>query len=173
MVGLVDIVYMSRTKVENVNKSLADAAEEVFESVHTVMHLFRSEQYRVLREGPYDLTHMEGKILGYFVRHPGASLRDLVAHLRQDKGQLARLIRSLRDQELLAARTGPEDRRSVALSPTRQGRSVHQLLQRQVRKLSEVAVRGLSAGERLQLVALLRKVRSNLEGVRPTGRRSE
>ncbi|HEY5953958.1 MAG TPA: MarR family transcriptional regulator [Terrimicrobiaceae bacterium] len=164
---------MSRTKVENVNKKPADAAEEVFEAVHTVMHLFRSEQYRVLREGPYDLTHMEGKILGYFVRHPGASLRDLVAHLRQDKGQLARLIRSLRDQELLVARTGPEDRRSVALSPTRQGRSVHQLLQRQVRKLSEVAVRGLSAGERLQLVVLLRKVRSNLEGVRPTGRRSE
>lgn len=173
MAELVDIVYMSRTKVENVNKMPAGAAEEVFESVHTVMHLFRSEQYRVLREGPYDLTHMEGKILGYFVRHPGASLRDLVAHLRQDKGQLARLIRSLRDQELLEARTGAEDRRSVALSPTRQGRSVHQLLQRQVRKLSEVAVRGLSAGERLQLVTLLHKVRSNLEGVRLTGRRPE
>ncbi len=164
---------MSRTKVENVNKKPDGAAEDVFESVHTVMHLFRAEQYRVLREGPYDLTHMEGRILGYFVRHPGASLRDLVAHSRQDKGQLARLIRSLRDQELLVARTGVEDRRSVALSPTRQGRSVHQLLQRQVRKLSEVAVRGLNPGERRQLVALLRKVRSNLEGVRPTGRRSE
>lgn len=170
-IKLVDIVYMSRTRVENVNKKPPGVTEEVFESVHTVMHLFRSEQYRVLREGPYDLTHMEGKILGYFVRHPGAGLRDLVAQMRQDKGQLARLIRSLRDQKLLEARTGTEDRRSVSLSPTRQGRSVHQLLQRQVRKLSEVAVRGLSAGERRQLVALLQKVRSNLEDVRSPARR--
>ena len=109
---------------------------------------------------------MEGKILGFFIRHPGATLRDLVAHLRQDKGQLARLIRSLKDQELLEAQTDAGDRRSVPLHPTREGRSAHQILQRQVRKLSEVAIKGLSASERRQLVVLLHKVRSNLEGVR-------
>ena len=86
---------------------------------------------------------MEGKILGFFMRHPGATLRDLVAHLRQDKGQLARVIRSLKDQELLEAQIDA-DRRSVRLHPTREGRSVHQILQRQVRKLSEVAINGLT-----------------------------
>jgi len=166
--SLVDNVYVDRRKVAHVNKKTAETADDVFESIHTVMHLFRSEQYRVLREGHYDLTHMEGKILGFFVRHPGATLRDLVAHLGQDKGQLARLIRSLKDQELLEAQADAADRRSVPLHPTRQGRSVHQILQRQVQKLSEVAVRGLSASERRRLVALLHKVRSNLEGVRHT-----
>jgi DNA-binding MarR family transcriptional regulator len=159
---------MNRTKVANVNKKTAEVADDVFESIHTVMHLFRSEQYRVLREGRYHLTHMEGKILGFFIRHPGATLRDLVAHLRQDKGQLARLIRSLKDQELLEAQTDAGDRRSVPLHPTSEGRSVHQILQRQVRKLSEVAIKGLSASEGRQLVVLLHKVRSNLEGVRDT-----
>ena len=106
---------MNRTKVANVNKKTAEVADDVFESIHTVMHLFRSEQYRVLREGRYDLTHMEGKILGFFVRRPGATLRDLVAHLRQDKGQLARLIRSLKDQELLEAQTGAG---TVGVSPS-------------------------------------------------------
>lgn len=163
---LVDNVYMNRTKVANVNKQSAEIADAVFASIHTIMHLFRSEQYRVLREGRYDLTHMEGKILGFFIRHPGATLRDLVVHLRQDKGQLARLIRSLKDQELLEAETDAGDRRSVRLRPTREGRSVHQILQRQVQKLSEVAVKGLSASERRQLVVLLNRVRSNLEGVR-------
>jgi DNA-binding MarR family transcriptional regulator len=165
---LVDNVYMNRTKVANVNKKTAEVADDVFESIHTVMHLFRSEQYRVLREGRYHLTHMEGKILGFFIRHPGATLRDLVAHLRQDKGQLARLIRSLKDQELLEAQTDAGDRRSVPLHPTSEGRSVHQILQRQVRKLSEVAIKGLSASEGRQLVVLLHKVPSNLEGVRDT-----
>jgi DNA-binding MarR family transcriptional regulator len=154
---------MSRTTVVNVNKK-AEMAEEMFEAIHTVMHLFRSEQYRVLREGRYDLTHMEGKVLGFFVRHPGATLRDLVGHSRQDKGQLARLIRSLKDQELLAVQGSSQDRRSVPLQPTGEGRRVHQILQRQVRKLSEVAVKGLSTQERRQLIALLQRVRANLEG---------
>ena len=109
---------------------------------------------------------MEGKILGFFVRHPGATLRDLVAHLGQDKGQLARLIRRVKDQELLEAQADAADRRSVPLHPTREGRSVHQILQQQVRKLSEVAVKGLRASERRELLALLHKVRSNLEGHR-------
>ena len=169
----VDNVYMNRAKVENVNQKTAESSEDVFASIHTIMHLFRSEQYRVLREGRYDLTHMEGKILGFFIRHPGATLRDLVAHLRQDKGQLARLIRSLKDQELLEAETDAGDRRSVLLHPTREGRSVHRLLQRQVRRLSEVAIKGLSRDERHQLVVLLRKVRSNLEGVRGGDRHSD
>ncbi len=53
--------------------------------------------------------------------------------------------------------------------------SVHQILQRQVRKLAEVAIKGLSPDERRQLIILLAKVQSNLEGVRgtpSTGRRS-
>ena len=162
---VVDIVYMNRPRVANVNKKTAELAEDVFESIHTVMHLLRSEQYRVLRQDQSRLTHMEGKILGFFVRHPGATLRDLVAHLRQDKGQLARLIRSLKDQELLEAQTDAGDRRSVPLHPTREGRNVHHILQRQVRKLSEVAIKGLSPGERRQLGVLLNRVRSNLEGV--------
>ena len=165
---MVDIVYMRRPSVAHVNKETAEIADDVFELIHTVMHLFRSEQYRVLREGRYDLTHMEGKILGFFIRHPGATLRDVVLHFRQDKGQLARLIRSLKDQELLEAESDIRDRRSLPLQPTREGRSVHQILQRQVRKLSEVAIRGLSARERRQLTILLHKVRSNLEAARET-----
>ena len=166
---------MTRVLKAQVNKKGDPLADDVFASIHTIMHLFRAEQYRVLREGRYDLTHMEGKILGFFYRYPGATLRDLVAHLKQDKGQLARLIRSLKDHELLAAQAGARDRRSVPLRPTGEGRRVHQILQRQVRRLSEVAIKGLNATERRQLAELLDKVQSNLEGVRDassTARRS-
>ena len=157
---------MTHPKAAHVNKKSEPLADEVFASIHTIMHLFRAEQYRVLREGRYDLTHMEGKILGFFNRHPGATLRDLVAHLKQDKGQLARLIRSLKDQGLLEAQAGARDRRSVPLQATREGRRIHQILQRQVRKLSELALKGLNPDERRQLVTLLAKVHGNLEDVR-------
>ena len=110
----------------------------------------------------------ESQHIEIIIRHPGATLRDLVACLRQDKGQLARLIRSLKDQSLLEAQTDAGDRRSVPLHPTREGRSVHQILRQQVQKLSEVAIKGLSPGERRQLLVLLHRVRDNLEGVRDT-----
>jgi DNA-binding MarR family transcriptional regulator len=171
----VDNFSMARAKVVDVNKQAGALADDVFASIHSIMHLFRSEQYRVLREGRYDLTHMEGKILGFFIRSPGSTLRDLVAHLKQDKGQLARLIRSLRDHGLLEAHASGRDRRSIPLQPTPEGRRIHQTLQRQLRKLSELAVKGLKPDERHQLVTLLDKVQSSLEEVRDassTARRS-
>jgi DNA-binding MarR family transcriptional regulator len=150
----------------NATRKTDPLADDVFASIHTIMHLFRAEQYRVLREGRYDLTHMEGKILSFFIRRPGATLRDLVAQMKQDKGQLARLIRSLRDHGLLESQAGAQDRRSIPLQATREGRRIHQVLQRQVRKLSELAVKGLNSNERHQLVTLLKNVQSNLERVR-------
>ena len=162
----VENVYMTRVNVAHVKKKAGPLADDVFASIHTIMHLFRAEQYRVLRKGGYDLTHMEGKILGFFIRHPGETLRDLVAHLKQDKGQLARLIRSLKDQGLLETQAGARDRRSVPLHATREGRRIHQILQRQVRRLSELAVKGLDSDQRRRLVTLLNKVQGNLEDVR-------
>jgi DNA-binding MarR family transcriptional regulator len=164
--GFVENVYRTRMNLPSVKKMSGPVADNVFASIHTIMHLFRAEQYRVLREGHYPLTHMEGKILGFFIRHPGATLRDLVVHLQQDKGQLARLIRSLREHGLLETQTAVRDRRSIPLQATREGRSIHQILQRQVRKLSELAVNGLNPDERQQLVALLDRVHSNLKEVR-------
>ena len=159
----------------NVRQKAEPLADDVFASIHTIMHLFRAEQYRVLRKGRYDLTHMEGKILGFFSRHPGATLSDLVAHLKQDKGQLARLIRSLKDQGLVEGQTAARDRRSIPLHATREGRRVHQILQRQVRRLSGLAIKGLNTTERRQLAILLDKVQANLEKVHSassTARRS-
>ena len=66
---------MGSHKVDNVNKESSSPAA-VFEAIHAIMHLFRAEQYRVLRDGPHDLTHMEGKLMGFFAENPGATLRD-------------------------------------------------------------------------------------------------
>ena len=139
-------------------------AEAVFEAVHSVMHLYRAEQYRALRDGPQALTHMDGKVLGYFARHPGATQKDLAEHSGRDKGQLARLIGGLRERGLLDARTDDADRRNIRLQLKAEGRSMQQALERRARKLSEHAVAGMSADERRQLVALLPKMGANLKG---------
>lgn len=153
---------MNSVHVDNVNQKPVGTADEVLESIHTVMHLIRAEQYRVLRDGPYDLTHMEGKILGYFARNPGSTLGDLAKRFGRDKGQMARLIKTVKDQGLLAVQETPGDRRQVRLQLTPEGRTVHQALVRQLGRLAKVAVKGFTSDERLQLAALLCRVQDNL-----------
>jgi DNA-binding MarR family transcriptional regulator len=153
---------MEAPKVDVVNQK-KDAPDEVFEAIHTIMHLFRMEQYRTQRDGPYHLTHMEGKILAFVARNSSATLSEIVAHSGRDKSQLARLIKSLRRQGLLQGQNDMEDRRSVRLTLTSEGRAIHQSLQNQVGRLSKVAVTGIGVQELRNLVALLQKIRSNLE----------
>lgn len=150
-----------RKLVDHVNGK--GEAADVLELVHAVMHLYRAQQLRVLRDTGQAVTHMEGKVLGFFARHPGATQSDLVAHSGRDKGQLARLVTGLRERGLLEARVNEEDRRSVQLQLTPDGEAASQALRRQGRRLSAAAVQGFSEHERAQLLALLERVRANLE----------
>ena len=152
-----------RKSIDTVNHKVSDRAEDVLELVHSVMHSYRSLQYRFLRDGPHDITHMDGKVLGYFAVHPGATQSDLSQDSGRDKAQLARLIKGLRDQGLLHGQADENDRRNLRLSLTPDGQAVHRALKHQGRKLGELAVAGLSNAQRSQLGELLRKIKSNLD----------
>lgn len=149
--------------VDVVNQRHAAAAGDVLELVHGVMHLYRAQQLQALRHGDQGVTHMESKVLGFFARHPGGTQSELVAHSGRDKSQLARLIGGLRERGLLDAQVDADDRRSVRLHLTPQGQAANEALRRQARKLSTVAVKGMTEPERAQLTMLLERVRANLE----------
>ena len=148
-----------RNKDDNVNQP-----DDVLDLVHHVMHQYRSQQYQVLRDGPHDITHMESKVMHYFSHHPGATQSELAQHSGRDKAQLARLIKGLRERRLLDGEAGEEDRRSVRLQLTDEGRAVLRALQQQTRKVHARAVAGMSGEEQQRLVALLQRVSRNLEG---------
>jgi len=155
-----------RKSVDHVNHKASaspSADDDVLESVHALMHLFRSRQHRVLREGAHEMSHMEAKALGFFARHPGATLSDLVQHSGRDKGQMARLVGGLRERGLLEGVADEADRRSLRLSVSAAGREIQAALAQQGRRLSAQAVKGLAADERAQLLALLARVRGNLQ----------
>lgn len=149
--------------IDNVNQSTGKAEEGALDLIHSVMHLYRTKQYQVLRDGPHALTHMESKVLGYFQRHPRATQSDCARHSGRDKAQLARLITGLRERGLLCGEADEADRRNFRLSLTPAGEAIQRVLAEQARKLNAEAVHGLSPEENQTLLALLMKVRHNLE----------
>jgi len=155
-----------RKEVDRVNQIRGNRADDPLETMHAIVHLYRSRQLRGLRSGPHELAHMELKALGYFARHPGATQSDLVAHSGRDKAQVARLIRALREAQLLEATADEQDRRSTRLSLSAAGQEVFAGVHRQSGELGEVALAGLSRDEQAQLMVLLARVRANLEQTR-------
>lgn len=169
-----------RKKIDHVNQSdepmaepMGEAAgagsvaasprdDDVLEAIHAVMHLARGQQQRALRDAEQTLSPLEGRVLGFFARHPGATLSELVAHAGRDKGQLARLVGGLRERGLLQATPDGHDRRVSRLHLAGEAQAQHAALMAQRRALAERAAAGLTPGERRQLLALLAKVRTAL-----------
>jgi DNA-binding MarR family transcriptional regulator len=154
-----------RKSIDNVNDADSPAgapAEAVMELVHTVMHRFRALQYRALRDAPAGMTHMEGKVLGFFTRHPGSTLSELAQHSGRDKAQLARLVKALRERGLLQAEADADDRRNVRLAPSEAGLAVQRTLRRGARAAAQRALAGLDGREQAALGELLGRVDANL-----------
>jgi DNA-binding MarR family transcriptional regulator len=151
--------------VDQVNQSDARPVDDVLETMHAIMHLYRSAQQRSLRDGPNDLAHMEVKALGFFARHPGATQSDLVAHSGRDKAQVARQIRALRERGLLDVQADQLDRRSSRLSLSAEGKAVHAALHRNDGRLKDLALSGFTDEEKGALVDLLARVRVNLQAM--------
>ena len=139
--------------------------EEVFEIIHSITHLYRPRQFCTAGQNEDELTYMESKVLGFFAHRPNTTLSDLVAHSGRDKAQLTRLIKSLRERGLLEAQPDVLDRRCTRLRPSAAGKAVHAQFQRHGALATEQALAGLEEGERRQLVALLARVRANLNAV--------
>ncbi|MDN4058534.1 MarR family winged helix-turn-helix transcriptional regulator [Massilia sp. YIM B02769] len=151
-----------RKQVDKVNQNPSGTVGDVFDAIHSIMHLYRSQQFRAFAGAEHELTHMESKVLRFFARQPGATLSDLVAHSGRDKAQLTRLIKGLRDRGLLDASADAADRRSTRLHLSAAGLALHGRLHQIGAGLSGVALEGLSEAEREQLHGLLLRVRSNL-----------
>lgn len=156
-----------RKSIDNVNHSSPKGDDGVLDLIHHVMHQYRAQQFRVLRDGPHDITHMDSKVLGFFGRRPGATQSDLAQHTGRDKAQLARLIKGLRDQGLLDGEADPTDRRNTCLTLTEAGQAVRRALQQQGKRLNAAAVAGMDSTERAQLTTLLLRVSQNLTALDP------
>ena len=152
-------------QVDIVNYISMAEKDEVLELMHAVMHQVRARQLRGSGGSPNDIAPMEGKVLGFFSRQPGATQSDLVAHTGRDKGQIARLIAGLKEKGLLEAQPDAHDGRVTRLHLSEVAQAMHLDVQRQRQKLSALAMAGMSAEQKQQLKELLQTMHSNLQQI--------
>lgn len=139
--------------------------DDVLWVMHMIMHRYRAKQFELLRDGNYDITHMEAKVLSYVGRNPGAAQGDLSRFMERDKAQLARLIKGLRDKGLLTSDADPQDRRSMRLTLTDVGLEIRKVMQQQGQNLNQIGISGLSEDEHQQLLSLVHRVYENFKQI--------
>jgi len=146
---------------KSVESGAEGAGDAVFEQMHEILFLFRSQLSQRLSKAGEDIPGMAGKVLGFYARHPGWTQMQLVEHSGRDKGQVARLVKQLSERGLLHRddSTGGK-RRGLAL--TEQGQQMYQRLQRQRAQLANKLTSALSPAEQMQLRRLLEKIKAPL-----------
>jgi DNA-binding MarR family transcriptional regulator len=130
------------------------------EAVHQLRHLYRGQHDRGIGGG-----HMEGRVLSFVGRRPGATQSEVVAYCARDKGQVARLIGGLRERGLIEARPDADDRRIQRLYLTDAGRESQAVVQQRRARVARLAVEDLDDEERQNLLELLGRIRTRLEAV--------
>lgn len=142
--------------------SLGALEDAVLESLQALVFGLKARLRHQATALPQSLSHMEMRALQFFVRHPGCTQRDLVAHSGRDKAQITRLIRPLLESGLLRAEVDPADRRSQRLFVSEAGQAAHAVLQKARREVLARSLNGLDAAELQQLQGLLQRLHANL-----------
>ena len=143
------------------------ARPDVFEALHDLMHAYRARMVRAMTSVHPDLTFNEVRALNFIGRHPGATQKELVRHSGADKAQVARMLGLLQDKGWLERQPHDEDRRSLCLTLSAEGQALYQALQAARQTLSAQVLAGCDDDTQAQLLALLARVRGNLDALPP------
>lgn len=137
-------------------------AEQVFERLHLLMHQYRQLHYQAFKNHPSQLSHQEHKVLFFFQRRAGATLSDLVEHSGRDKAQLTRLIKQLKEKDLLQGVNCEQDKRRTQLWVTDKAKILLVELSAQIEAVNRQAITDINIDVLQQLEQGLGLLQQNL-----------
>jgi DNA-binding MarR family transcriptional regulator len=108
------------------------------------------------------VTRPQWQVLGLLVSYPGINQGALAERLEVEPITAGRMIDRLQDADLVERRADPGDRRAWLLYPTPHGEELFAQLRPFALETLELALDGISPGERESLAAILGRIRGNL-----------
>jgi DNA-binding MarR family transcriptional regulator len=106
----------------------------------------------------YDVTPVQASILLVVGDQPGLDQKTLAGRIALDKATTGNVVGRLEARALLSRTIPPSDRRIRALFLTKKGKELNRQLGKVTRCARERLVKDLTAGEREELIRLLRKL---------------
>jgi DNA-binding MarR family transcriptional regulator len=124
--------------------------------------IWRAQQHawRLFMEeaSSYDVTPVQASILLVVGDQPGIDQKTLAGRIALDKATTGSVVGRLEARALLSRTIPPSDRRIRALFLTKKGKELNRQLGKVTRCARERLVKDLTAGEREELIRLLRKL---------------
>lgn len=112
---------------------------------------------------PHGIVATQAWIIGALSSRPGATQSELAALLRLTRAAIGNSLDSLEEADLIERRADEQDRRVWRVYLTPKARPLRRFVATAAAKVNEIAFEGLNQKERAQLIALLQRVRTNLE----------
>ena len=119
---------------------------------------------------PLGATLQIWRVLAALREKDGRRMGDLSLTTSIDVSTLTRLVDTMEDRGLVARRRDPGDARAVALFATEAGRRMTQRIVPIAERYEAVALRGFRPAETKVLKQALRRLYSNMDGLRPPSR---
>lgn len=129
---------------------------EILNLVNAIERRTTARMQRLLREAGLGLAAMEARTLRFIARHPGCTQQDIVRASGRDKAQIARIVKHLRERDLVASATAGRGRRALALSEA--GKAVHARAEALRARTARELVGELDPDEQARLEALLARL---------------
>jgi DNA-binding MarR family transcriptional regulator len=114
-----------------------------------------------LKGTEYGFSHW--RVLSILKEHPSLTVQEFSELMPLDRTALGRLLDSMEGQGLVSSAVAERDRRHRHVSITETGLAAFEQMLPAVQRQLERAVDGLSAEEVEQLIALLQRIRQNLD----------
>lgn len=130
--------------------------------VALIAKYFRQHRNRYVE--PFGLKGMHARMLIDVCEHPGLSQDRLAQRMSIDKSNVARQVAVLEEDGFVLRKPSGEDKRVMCLYPTQKTLELLPGLQEETDRWEQVLLGVLSPEERAQLLQLLHRVRTHIEG---------
>lgn len=136
---------------------------QVLDALHDITHLYRNRMREELHQHDERLTRNAMRYVLYVGYHPLCTHKELMEYLHADKAQVARTLNEIEDNGWIERVPHPEDKRSRRLQLSAQGKALFNAMRKRRAKVGETMLKGSSDEEQLQLLALLTRMREQME----------
>lgn len=118
---------------------------------------------RILSRYGFDINFTQFRVMRALNMVESISATELARNVEHDGGALTRLLDRLQEKGYVARRPNPNDRRSVDVFLTPQGRAAWSSMQKCVMEINEEALAVLTEKEQRQLFDLMHRIRDHFD----------